>query len=72
MQELICFSAFLYHYIDSSVFLEVARREGAIALPSSPKSATAKIKDVQHLPALGCNDHACVMVQVPQYQLSKI
>ena len=34
MQELMCFSAFLYHYIDSSVFLEVARR-GAIAPPKS-------------------------------------
>ena len=30
MQELICFSPFLYHYIDSSVFLEVAKN-GAIA-----------------------------------------
>ena len=30
MQELTCFSAFLYNYIDSFVFLEVARR-GAIA-----------------------------------------
>ena len=28
MQELICFSVFLYHYIDSSVFLEVTRRGG--------------------------------------------
>ena len=26
--ELICFIVFLYHYIDSSVFLEVTRREG--------------------------------------------
>ena len=39
MQELICFSAFLYHYIDSSIFLEDARKE---AMPpfSPPKSAT--------------------------------
>ena len=28
MAKLICFSALLYHYIDSSVFLEVARRGG--------------------------------------------
>ena len=31
----ICFSAFLYHYIDSSVFLEVARRGGTTA-PLAP------------------------------------
>ena len=37
MQEL-CFIVFLCHYIDSSVFLEVAR-EGAIVLVA-PKFAT--------------------------------
>ena len=43
MQELICFSVFLYHYIyiDSFVFLEVAKR-GAIA-PLAPKSTTDNI-----------------------------
>ena len=35
MQGLICFSAFLYHYIDSSVFLKVARNR-----EQPPKSAT--------------------------------
>ena len=41
MQELMCFSAFLYQYIESIMFLEVARREGAIApLAPPPKSAT--------------------------------
>ena len=36
MQELTCFNAFLYHYIDSSIFLEVVRIGRAI----SPKSTT--------------------------------
>ena len=40
MQELICFSPFVYHYIDSSVFLEVARR-GGLQPPTPPKSTTA-------------------------------
>ena len=35
MQELMCFSAFLYQYIESIMFLEVARRGGAIA-PLAP------------------------------------
>ena len=35
MQELICFSAFLYQYIEFFVFLKVARR-GAIAPPLNP------------------------------------
>ena len=39
MQELICFSAFLYHYIDSSVFLEVAWR-GATAPLAPTQSIT--------------------------------
>ena len=40
MQKLICFmhSAFLYHYIDSSVFLEVARR--GLYLTPLPEYAT--------------------------------
>ena len=41
MQELMCFSAFLYQYIESLMFLEVARRGGAIAPLALPKSATA-------------------------------
>ena len=36
MQELICFSAFLYQYIESFAFLKVARRGGY----GLPKSAT--------------------------------
>ena len=36
MQELICFSAFLYQYIESFVFLEVARRRGLLNLPLAP------------------------------------
>ena len=35
MQELICFSAFLYQYIESFAFLKVARR-GAIASLNLP------------------------------------
>ena len=42
MQDLICFIAFLYHYIDSSVFLEVARK-GATASPP-PKTNTGYIQ----------------------------
>ena len=40
MQELICFSAFLYQYIEFFVFLKVARRGWAIAPLAPPKSAT--------------------------------
>ena len=36
MEELICFSAFLYQYIEFFVFLKVARRGGAIAPPTPP------------------------------------
>ena len=36
IHELICFSTFLYHYIDFSIFLEVVRR-GAIAPLAPPK-----------------------------------
>ena len=39
MQELMCFSAFLYQYIESLMFLEVARRGDS----SPPKSVTAYI-----------------------------
>ena len=44
MQELICFSAFLYQYIEFFVFLKVARRGGgAIAPLAPPKSATVHV-----------------------------
>ena len=42
MQELICFSAFLYQYIEFFVFLKVARR-GGYSPPSPPKSATVHV-----------------------------
>ena len=34
------FSAFLYHYMDSSIFLEAARRGGGAIALQPPKSAT--------------------------------
>ena len=54
MQELICISAFLYHYIDSSLFPEVARREGATTPLNPPLQPS--IKPFSTLPAtLGHN-----------------
>ena len=41
MQELMCFSVFLYQYIESLMFLKVARRGGGYSPP--PKSATGSI-----------------------------
>ena len=42
MQELMCFSAFLYQYIEFFVFLKVARR-GAIA-PLAPLNPPLKVE----------------------------
>ena len=42
MQKLICFSAFLYQYIEFFVFLKVARRGGAIAPQARPLNPPLK------------------------------
>ena len=49
MQELMCFNAFLYQYIESIMFLEVARRGGAIAPLAPPKSATEYCSNVAYI-----------------------
>ena len=44
MQELICFSAFLYQYIEFFVFLKFSRRGGySPSSPPPPKSATVHV-----------------------------
>ena len=54
MQELICFSAFLYQYIDFFVFLKVARR-GAIA-PLNPPLQTHAHTQHAHTPTVRISD----------------
>ena len=43
MEELICFSAFLYQYTEFFVFLKVGRRGGYTPPNPSPKSATVNV-----------------------------
>ena len=63
VQELICFSAFLYQYIEFFVFLKVSRR-GGYSPPSPSKSATGmENNDMIEISSFSSYDDVEVMQQ---------
>ena len=79
MQKLMCFSAFLYQYIESIMFLEFARRGGGYSPPSPPpKSATVVLQvfsvDLQIIlhthEGLSCQSHVPLKVWLEYQKLT--